>query len=503
MPASCKLQIINFAAMKYKFLLAFIIAVAGVHAGHAQEKWDLRRCVEYAMANNISVKQMDVQRRFEELSYKQTRMTRYPTANLNAGTGYGFGRNTDPTTNVNTSQQILSQNFGFSTNLTIFNWNRISNNIIAARLADQAAEADVEKTKNDIALSVATAFLQTLLAKEQANVVAVQVQQSRSNLNDVRKRVDAGAVPELDALQLESQLALDSSNLISSIANADLSLLQLKALMNLDFALPFDIEVPPVESIPLESIAELQPELVYQLALKNQPEQKANELRYQSLQVSAKAAKGALYPTISAYGGLSSSFVSPNSKITGVVFDKYSPVVPGAYTDAVFINGTYVPVQSPIYQVTQANKSFGEYWAGWGTQIKNNFGQNLGISLSIPLFNGLSARTALERANMNIVNQELVKEQSDQKLKQDIYTAYTNAYAALQKFNASSAGLATSQKAYDFSQKRYNLGLLSTLDLITSQNNLARAKLDYSNAQYDYVFKMKVLEFYKGSGLKL
>src|SRR5690606_34025660 len=168
-----------------------------------------------------------------------------------------------------------------------------------------------------------------------------------------------------------------------------------------------------------------------------------------------------------------------------------------------YINGTYVPVQSPIYQVTQANKSFGEYWNGWGTQIKNNFGQNLGISLSIPLFNGLSARTALERANMNIVNQELVKEQSDQKLKQDIYTAYTNAYAALQKFNASSAGLATSQNAYDFELKRYNLGLLSTLDLITRQNNLARAKMDYSNAQYGYVFKMKVLEFYKGRGLKL
>lgn len=489
--------------MKYNSLLVFIIAMGWILPGRAQDKWDLRRCVEYAVSNNISVKQMDVQRRFEELSFKQTKYTRLPTANLSAGTGYGFGRNTDPTTNVNTSQQILSQNLSFSTNVTIFNWNRISNSIIAADLSNQAAAADVEKTKNDIALSVATAYLQTLLAKEQINIVAVQVEQSRSSLADVRKRVDAGAVPELDALQLESQLAQDSSALITAMSNAELNLLQLKALMNLDFAVSFDIEVPPVDAIPLESIAEMQPERVYELALKNQPAQKANELRYLSLLASAKVSKAALYPTISAYGGLGSSFVSPNSKITGVVFDKYSPVVPGAYTDAVFIGGSYVPVQSPIYQVTQANKSFGEYWTGWGNQIRNNFGQNLGISINIPIFNSLSARTAYERSKVSILNQELVKEQSDQKLRQDIYTAYTNAYAALQKFNATKTGLSTSQKAYDFSRKRYDLGLLSTLDLITSQNNLARARLDLSNARYDYVFKMKVLEFYKGMGLKL
>src|SRR5690606_20948140 len=128
-------------------------------------------------------------------------------------------------------------------------------------------------------------------SKEQVNIVAVQVEQTKSNLTDVRKRVDAGSLPELDALQLEAQLATDSSNLITAMANADLNLLQLKALMNLDFATAFDIEVPPVDAIPLEPIAEMQPEMVYQLALKNQPAQKANELRYQSLLANAKVAK--------------------------------------------------------------------------------------------------------------------------------------------------------------------------------------------------------------------
>lgn len=489
--------------MKNNFLFTVILAIVLMAPAYGQDKWDLRRCVEYATANNISVKQSDVQRRFEEISFQQIKTSRYPNIGLTASTGYGFGRNTDPTTNVNVSQQILSQNFSLSANVNVFNWNRITNSILAANLNNEAATADVEKTKNDISLSVATTFLQALLAKEQVRIVSVQVEQTIAQLRDVRKKVDAGSVPELDALQLESQLALDSSSLITAISTADLNLLQLKALMNLDIATPFDIDVPPIERIPLDNIAEMQPEVIYNLALTNQPAQRANELRHRSLIASAKVAKAALYPSISAYGGLGTSFVSPNSQVAGVTFEGYSPVMPGSFSDVVYVNGNFVPVQTPLYSITQKNKSFSEYWKGWGGQLENNFGQNLGISLNIPIFNNYTARTTYRRSKLNIENQELIQEQADQKLKQDIYTAYINAVTALQKFNASRTGVTTSQKAYDFSQKRYDLGLLSTLDLLIAQNNLARAKLDYANSQYDYVFKMKVLEFFKGMGLRL
>ena len=119
------------------------------------------------------------------------------------------------------------------------------------------------------------------------------------------------------------------------------------------------------------------------------------------------------------------------------------------------------------------------------------------------IFNGYQARSNYERSKVDIKNQEIVKEQADQKLKQDIYTAYTTAVAALQKFNASQSSVATAQRAYDISSKRYGVGLLSTLELIISQANLNRAKIDLANAQFDYVFKMKVLEFYKGHGIRL
>jgi len=479
-------------------LMAFVSAPA-----FSQEFWDLRRCVAYAQENNISVRQADIQRRFNALALKQTEASRLPSASFSAGTGYAFGRNTDPTTNINTSAQFLSQNFNLSASVPIFNWNRITNNIIAARLDHQAAEVDVERAKNDIALSVANAYLQALLSHEQVRIARLQVAQDSAQLADVRRRVEAGAVPELDALQLEAQMATDSANLISAKASAELNLLQLRALLNLDMDTPFAIATPPVESIPLESLADLEPSVVYAFALKNQPAQRANELRIKSLEAMVKSTRAGLYPSITAYGGLGTNFSSANTKIIGTTFNGYTPIVPGGIYDMVDINGVQYPVQQPIYSVQSGKKRFGEYWTGWGDQINNNFGQNLGISISVPLFNGYNARTAYERSKLNVKNQELTLQQANLQLSQDIYSAHANAVAALQKYNASKVALAASEKAADFAQKRYEVGLLSTFDLITSQNNLSRARVDVSNALFDYVFKMKVLEFYKGVGLKL
>jgi len=161
------------------------------------------------------------------------------------------------------------------------------------------------------------------------------------------------------------------------------------------------------------------------------------------------------------------------------------------------INGTSFPVTTIITQPT------GFYKNTYFKQLNNNFSQNLGIGLSIPIFNGGMVRTNWQKAKLNLESQQLVKEQDSKTLKQDIYQAYTNALAAIEKFNASKITLASAQKAYDFARKRFDVGLLKPIDLITNQNNLFRAKINLVSAQYDYVFKMKLLEFYKGQGLRL
>ncbi|MGQ0740490.1 MAG: TolC family protein, partial [Bacteroidota bacterium] len=123
--------------------------------------------------------------------------------------------------------------------------------------------------------------------------------------------------------------------------------------------------------------------------------------------------------------------------------------------------------------------------------------------LSVPIFNGRTARTGWERSKLTVQQFELQKEQGDMQLKQDIYKAYTDAGAAMQKFNADKKSVQTADKAYDYAKKRYDLNLLSAYDLISSQNNVLRARIQALYSQYDYVFKMKLLEFYKGQGLKL
>lgn len=431
-----------------------------------------------------------------EVDLKQNQWGQYPSVDFNTSTGLRWGRSIDPTTNVFTTNQILTQGFSVSAGVTVFNWNRIKNNILASRYANDAAKMDVDKARNDVALNVATYYLQILLARQQMDIAKVQMGQTMSQIQFTRKKVEAGAVPELDALTLEGQYATDSSNYITAVSNVDQAMLTLKVALNLDAGAIFDIASPPVEQIPVEPILQLQPETVFQIAMKSQPAQKANELRIQSLTNAVKASKALMYPTISIGGALGTNFSSPNQVFT--------PYLKGVDTIGRANAGTsQYPVYVPSFGQVSSKKSFGEWWDGWGTQINNNFGQNLGFTISVPILSGGQARFNYQRSKLNLKNAQVTKEQIDQTLKNDIYKAYYSASAAMQKFNASKTSVAITQKTYDFAVKRYELGLLNTYDLLITQNNLTRAKLDKASSEFDYVFKMKVLEFYKGQGIKL
>lgn len=490
--------------MRKKRILLPIFSLIIFFNASAQDKWDLRRCVEYAWANNISVRQSDIQARLAEVQLNQDKWARYPSTNFSTSAGLQFGRSIDPNTNQFTSgsSMLLFHSFQLQAGVDIFNWHRLKNNVLASQYELQASRADVDKIKNDVALNVATFYLQVLLGRKQADIARVQMENSRNQMMVTRRKVEAGSLPEVDALSLEGQYANDSSNYITAQTTADQTLLDLKALLYLDAALPFDIVTPPgVDAVPMEPILELLPDKVYETALKNQPAQRANELRLQSLAAFARAARALKYPSISIGGGLGSQFSNSNQKITGFQFIGYSPADP--FGPVANVGGTFYPILSPEYNITQGKKGFGELWDGWGTQIDNSFRQNIALTIQVPILNGGQAKFAYQRAKLNLANGELTKNLADQTLKNDIYKAYYQATAALQKFNATAVTVTAAQKTYDFAVKRHELGLLNTFDLITSQNNLTRAKLDNALAQFDYVFKMKVLEFWKGLGIRL
>ena len=457
----------------------------------AQDKWDLRRAVEYALANNISVKQQDVQARLTALQFKQSKLSQYPSANLSGNVGYSSGRNQNPVSFDLITQGYLFSNFSLQTGVDLFNWYSKKNSIAANEFETKAAFANIEKIRNDISLNVAGAYLQALLAVEQINISTVQLEQTRAQLENTRKLVNAGSVPELNALQLEAQLATDSSNLVSAKGNVAQSLLLLKAYLSFDAAAPFEIQTPNIETIPLDDIASLQPEVVYALAIKNLPQQRVNDLKIQAAQKFIASAKGAMYPTFSLFGSLGSSYNNKANEISGTT-QIIAPV------GKVTVGGSQYDV-FPLQPFNNYSYSSIPYFG----QINQNFRQSVGLTLSVPIANGGNLRTAYERSKLNLKSLELQSQADNLTLKQDIYKAYTDAMTSVAKFNAATKTVEANQKAFDFAQKRYNVGLLNTIDLITTQNNLFNAKLQRLLAQYDYVFKMKVLEFYKGQGLKL
>lgn len=473
-----------------KILTVLTVSIWCLPVG-GQNKWDLKQCVDYAIKNNISVKQADVQARFDKLTHNQSILAQYPRLYSQHSAGFQFGRSIDPTSNQFTTNQIFFANHGIDVGLDLFNWFSKRNTVEANHYLAQASVAKLEKARNDIALNVANAYLSVLLNKEQINISKVQLSQSREQLVLIQKQVKAGALPELNLAEAETQYATDSSNLITTQTNYTISLLQLKALLNLDVASPFDIEVPPVDSIPLEPLSELDPAIVYQSALEHLPQQKINDLNLKAAEKNAAVAKAAMYPSLSVFGGINSRY-SNAQKLLPNNFQTIN--VPIGVVD---INGTTYPVTAPVNQPTEYSKN------NYFRQLNNNFSQNIGFGLNIPIFNGGVARINWQKAKLNAESQLLLKDQDAQTLKQDIYQAYTNAVAAFEKYNAAQIATASAQKAYDFAKKRFDVGLLQPIDLITNQNNLFRAKINMVSAQYDYVFKMKLLEFYKGLGLKL
>jgi outer membrane protein len=486
--------------MKYIFsflLISFSLSLS------AQEptQWDLKTCVEYAIQHNISVQQADVQARLAKLQAELAKSNQLPTINGSGGMGLRLGRSIDPTTNGFTNTQFLYNNFGMNGGVQVFNAGKLRNTVEATNLSWQASEADKQNTSNDISMSVATYYLQVLSAIEQAGIAKIQIEQTKQQLAATQKRVEVGLLPELNLLELETQLANDSSTYITASANIEQSKLSLKALLNLDASKPFDVQVQSVDQIKLQSFADLQPDYVFGVASQNLPGVKAAALRVKAANKNQLAAKANFYPSISFGYNLSSNFSNVFNYVSGYNLSGFS--TPNAASPFVNVNSTKYYIQSPVYTPVTSQRNWGNIWNGWSNQLNNNFGQSFGFQMNIPIFNGNQSKISYAQAKLSYRNASLQEENTNLKLKQDIYAAYTNAVVAFNKMAATQKALNSAEKTYEFATKRYDLGLLGTIELLNNQNNFLKAKVNFKSAQYEYVFRIKLLEFYKGEALSL
>ncbi len=462
------------------------------------EKWDLRRCVEYAMKNNISVRQADITARSSEIALKQSQLAQIPSLNYNISNGFSFGRTLDRTTNVYVSRSAMFQQMSLQSNALLFNFGSQRNGIEANKYTLEADKASVDKARNDIGLMVAQQYLRALLSKEQVELSRVVLSQTQFQLDNTRKLVDAGSLPELNAAELEATQARDSATVIQTNSQYQLDLLSLKAMLNLPADYPFEIDTPPVENIPVDNILEQDPAEVFALAMGSQPQIKANNLRVTAAEKTLASRKGQLYPTLSAFGQLTTNYNQFFLKTTG--FNVTGEQSTGTYAK---FGATQLPVYAPTGNQITEKRGFGNLWDGYWGELNNQFGQGLGLSLNVPIFNGWQAKANIERAKLDVERNKLAIERDTLQLKQDVYNAYQSALGAFQTYLAREKAVQTAERSFELASKRYNIGVMQTIEWLSNQNNLTRARIDKMVAQYDYVFRMKVLEFYKGRGVRL
>lgn len=484
--------------MVSRVLFGFFFCSAFLITNGQDNKWDLRRCVDYGMQNNISVKQAAIQVEQSVIDYQQSSLQKLPSLSYGLTHGFSFGRTLDRTTNVFTSRSAMFEQMSISSNVLLFNFNSRKNTEAASKLTLEADRAAVDKASNDIALSIAQLYLRALLSYEQVEISRIVLDQTNAQYKNTRKLVDAGSLPELNAAELEATVARDSAIYVQAKSQAELDKLSLKALLNLPADQAFDLVIPPVDKIPVDNLLEIRPEDVYQTALASQPQIRLNELRRKAAEKGLLVAEAQMKPTVSAFGQLATNFNQFLLKSKGVRYVGEQST--GAYIKQ---GTTQVPVFAPNFDVDFVDRNFGQYWEGYGRQLRDQFGQGLGLSINVPIFNGGQARGNMKRARLDIKRSDLSIERDKLQLKQDIYTAYYSASGAFQTFLAREKSVSTAQRSFDLASRRYELGVMQTIEWLNNQNNLTRAKVDKVVAQYEYVFRMKVLEFYKGQGLRL
>lgn len=481
-----------------KILLLGLITFGSVHVSFTQDTWTLEKCIEYAQKNNINIKQAQVQITNADLNIRQSKAARYPNAGFSTSFGYNFGYAINPSTNQFTNLAIGFNSLNTNVTQIVYEGGRINKTIAQSNINREAAQADLEQTIQNISLNVASAYLQILLGEEQLAAAKKRFEQSKQQLEQIEKLITAGSRPANDKMDFVAQAARNEQTIVAAQNAVDISYLNLKQLLELDPELAFKIERPLV-NIPNNEIEALSMRAVYNQAYSRQPQIRAGELRLRSVELDADIAKTNLRPTLSVFGNLTSNYSTASAKTK--LAKGASPVRYELRTVPYIthIDGNPVQAQTlyPVYSDDQIQKYT------YFQHLKDNFGQAIGMSLQIPIYDRGLTRIAVERARLSVINQQLTNQRTQQQLKSDIQTALANAKAAKKQLEASEKTFNAAKGAFDNADKKYKVGAATPFELTTARNSMDTAERDFIVAKYDYIFKLKIVDFYQGKKIVL
>jgi outer membrane protein len=479
-----------------KITLITLAVVFLTLSARSQEAWSLERCVNYARQNSLTVKQARYDVAQAELTEKLNKFSRLPNLNANLSGGWNFGKNINPTTNQFDSDQSFNGNGSVSSGVILFDGFRINNSIKQSKLDVQAARLDAEAAVNDISLLVAQAYLSILLAEEQLDNAHTRLQLSQQQLDQTNKQIAAGVLPENNRLDFEAQVALDQQTIVEAENQVETNYLTLKQLMEIDPNTDIRIETPEV-IIPDDVDPDIyQTNEVFAAALQTQPQIEAGLLRHESAALQEKIARSGIMPQISVGANINTRYSSLATDPAKADFSD-AKLVPEDMATPAIINGERTDITFFNLQgVEVPDMTFFD-------QLNNFLGQNVGFQVSVPLYNNHTNKIAMERAKINALNQEVVNRQIRQQLKTDVQRAVADAKAAKRSMEAARRSIDAAQAAFENAQKRYDLGAINSLEFTTARNNLDQAQIQLTQSRYQYLFNLKVVDFYLGRELRL
>jgi len=437
---------------------------------YSQEKlWTLQECIQYAIDNNIQIKQQVLQTMYQENTLEQSKLNLLPTINGQASHDYSFNRTLDQTTYQYVDQNGQSNRFYLGGNLNLFNGLQNYNTIRRNKYQLMASEQDLQSIKDNISLNIALAYLQILLNNELVTATDNQLQITLQQIEKTRKMYDAGSVAKVNLLQIEAQAASEELQLINLENQLDISYLTLTQMLELKSPEGFRIVAPQI-SIDTNTVITGKVDEIFSQAQGLRPEIKSAELNLNASELDLKIAQGARSPRISMSHSVSTMYSNIREK-----FLNLDPL-------------TFMPV-------------YGEY--PFSEQFNDNLNYGIGFTLNVPILNGWQVNKNIANSKITIDNYRYTLEGEKKRLYKNIQQAYADAVAALKKYSASMKAVTSMEESFRYTEQKFNVGMVTPVDYNAAKTQLLNAQSDMSQAKYEFIFKTKVLDFYKGLPLNL
>lgn len=470
---------------KYNSLVIALLFGFGLTGQAQSKKWTLEECVRYALENNITIKQSELDLKNADIDKKAALGNYLPSVNGSASHSWNIGLNQDVTTGILRNQTTQYSSVGINAGVDIYKGLQNQNTMRKAKLSIVASQYQLLKMQEDISLNVASAFLQILSNKEDLKVKKEQLAIDEKRFARSEEMVNAGTIPRGDLFDLKATVATDKQNIAVSENNLLISKLSLAQLLQLKEFADFDV-VDDTNVMDENNILAQSPIEIYNKAKETRTELKLAQTNLEIAEKNVAIAKGAYQPTLSAFYSFNTR-ASYSDIIVGSTPNTTNPTSQIGYvqgTNQAVLQDNYIPVLGKADPILD--------------QFKDNKGQSFGFQLSVPIFNGFSVRNNVERNKVSLEKSKIDLEQKSLDLQRDVYTAFTDARGALNTYESATVTLEARQQAYNYAKEKYDVGLMNSFDFTQAQTLLTNAQSDVIRTKYDYMFKIKILEFYFG-----